>query len=120
MKNSQQRIESHINRLSTFTSTTDKGVTRLTYSKEDLQARNYIKEKMKEYGLNVQEDGFGNIFGKLEGSLNDGASVIISPSSSLQRELFSRHRPLHRSSSPLPLLSLPSFIPVFTPPWRGL
>lgn len=77
MKNSQKRIESHIYTLSTFTSTTGKGVTRLTYSKEDLQARNYIKEKMKEYGLHVQEDGFGNIFGKLEGSSNDGASVII-------------------------------------------
>ncbi|KMY48593.1 allantoate amidohydrolase [Peribacillus loiseleuriae] len=74
---SQQRMESHINALSAFTSTPDKGVTRLTYSKEDLQARNYIKEKMKGYGLIVSEDGFGNIFGKFEGSLKDAPSVLI-------------------------------------------
>lgn len=77
MEKSQQRMESHINALSAFTSTPEKGVTRLTYSKEDLQARNYIKEKMKEYGLTVREDGFGNIFGKLEGSLKDVPSILI-------------------------------------------
>ncbi|WP_028389901.1 Zn-dependent hydrolase [Bacillus cihuensis] len=77
MEESQHRIESHINALSAFTSTPEKGVTRLTYSKEDLQARNYIKEKMKEYGLTVSEDGLGNIFGKLEGSLKGGPSVLI-------------------------------------------
>lgn len=77
MKKSQQRMESHIRTLSEFTATPDKGVKRLTYSEEDLQARNYIKEKMKEYGLTVSEDGFGNIFGKLEGSLKNAPSVLI-------------------------------------------
>ncbi len=77
MKKSQQRMESHIRSLSEFTATPNKGVTRLTYSKEDLQARNYIKEKMKEYGLTVSEDGFGNIFGKIEGSLKNAPSVLI-------------------------------------------
>ncbi|MGX2958380.1 allantoate amidohydrolase [Peribacillus sp. JNUCC 23] len=77
MKKSQQRMESHIRSLSEFTATPNKGVTRLTYSKEDLQARNYIKERMKEYGLVVSEDGFGNIFGKFEGSLKDAPSVLI-------------------------------------------
>jgi allantoate deiminase len=73
----QARIESHIDTLSTFTATPGKGTTRLTYSPEDLQARQYIKRKMAEYGLTVQEDGFGNIFGKLEGSLKDAPSVLI-------------------------------------------
>lgn len=73
----QQRIEQHIELLSRFTATPGQGVTRLTYSKEDLQARNYIKEKMTEYGLTVTEDGFGNIFGKLEGSIPDAPSVIV-------------------------------------------
>ena len=77
MNEIQERIERQIDTLSQFTSTPQKGVTRLTYSNEDLQARNHIKEKMQEYGLNVQEDGFGNIFGKLEGSLQDAPSVII-------------------------------------------
>lgn len=73
----QARIESHIDALSTFTATPGKGTTRLTYSPEDLQARQYIKKKMEECGLTVQEDGFGNIFGKLEGSLKDAPSVLI-------------------------------------------
>jgi allantoate deiminase len=73
----QARIESHIDTLSTFTATPGKGTTRLTYSREDLQARQYIKGKMKEYGLIVREDGFGNIFGKLEGTLKDAPSVLI-------------------------------------------
>jgi allantoate deiminase len=73
----QARIESHIDTLSTFTATPGKGTTRLTYSHEDLQARQYIKQIMKEYGLTVQEDGFGNIFGRLEGTLKDAPSVLV-------------------------------------------
>jgi allantoate deiminase len=77
MNDIQERIERHIDSLSEFTATPGKGTTRLTYSKEDFQARQYIKETMKEYGLQVREDGFGNIFGKLEGSLQDAPSVLI-------------------------------------------
>jgi allantoate deiminase len=77
MNDIQGRIERHIDSLSEFTATPGKGTTRLTYSKEDLQARQYIKETMKEYGLQVREDGFGNIFGKLEGSIKDAPSVLI-------------------------------------------
>lgn len=77
MTANKERIEQHIDALKQFTVTPGQGVTRLTYSKEDLQARKYIKEKMMEYGLVVSEDGFGNIFGKLEGTLSDAPSVII-------------------------------------------
>lgn len=74
---SAKRIEEHIERLRQFTSTPGYGVTRLTYSKEDLQARTYIKEQMKHYGLSVSEDGVGNIFGKLEGTAKDAPSILI-------------------------------------------
>ncbi|ARK22301.1 Zn-dependent hydrolase [Sporosarcina ureae] len=77
MTANKERIEQHIDALKQFTATPRQGVTRLTYSKEDLQSRNYIKEKMTEYGLVVSEDGFGNIFGKLEGTLSDAPSVIV-------------------------------------------
>ncbi|MBP1969774.1 allantoate deiminase [Virgibacillus natechei] len=77
MKANSDRIEKHIHDLSKYTATPNQGVTRLTYSKEDLQARNFIKEKMKEYGLDVREDGLGNIFGKLEGSKTDAPSVLV-------------------------------------------
>ncbi|MDM5283917.1 Zn-dependent hydrolase [Peribacillus frigoritolerans] len=73
----RERIEKQINDLSEFTSTPGEGTTRLTYSKEDLLTRNYLKNKMLEYGLTVKEDGFGNIFGKLEGTLKDAPSVLL-------------------------------------------
>ncbi|AOV06478.1 Zn-dependent hydrolase [Sporosarcina ureilytica] len=77
MKANQNRIQQHIELLSQFTATPGQGVTRLTYSQEDLLARNYIKERMVEYGLTVTEDGFGNIFGKLEGQMPDKPSVLV-------------------------------------------
>ncbi|WP_047979694.1 Zn-dependent hydrolase [Ornithinibacillus contaminans] len=77
MNTLQARIEAHIDTLSTFTATPGQGTTRLTYSQEDKLARNYIKEKMKQYGLEVREDGLGNIFGKLAGTLQDAPSVLI-------------------------------------------
>ncbi|MGN7400462.1 Zn-dependent hydrolase [Cytobacillus praedii] len=77
MQGMKKRVNCHIKQLSEFTSSPDKGTTRLTYSEEDLKARNYIKSKMEEYGLQVREDGFGNIFGKLEGQIKDSPSVII-------------------------------------------
>lgn len=73
----ENRIAAHIQKLSKCTATPGEGVTRLTYSKEDIQARDYIKSKMKEYNLQVSEDGIGNIFGKLAAKNNDAPSVII-------------------------------------------
>ena len=77
MHANEQRIDTHLETLKGFTATPGEGVTRLTYSAEDLQARNYIKEKMKAYGLTVSEDHFGNIFGKLDGIVEDAPSVLI-------------------------------------------
>lgn len=77
MTNLQARIEEHIDAISKFTATPGQGTTRLTYSNQDKQARKYIKEKMAEYGLEVSEDGFGNIFGKLKGTIKDAPSILI-------------------------------------------
>ncbi|WP_037286522.1 Zn-dependent hydrolase [Saccharibacillus sacchari] len=73
----QQRIERHIESIGQFTSTPGQGTTRLTYSQQDRQARDYIKRVMTEYGLKVREDGFGNIFGKMEGSIPNAPAVLI-------------------------------------------
>lgn len=73
----KHRIEDHIEKINNFTATPGKGTTRLTYSQEDFQTRNYIKEKMRESGLKVREDGFGNIFGKLEGTIKDAPCVMV-------------------------------------------
>ena len=44
------------------------GVTRLAFSKEDQLAREFILHQMGKIGLNIKIDGFGNIFGRLEGT----------------------------------------------------
>ena len=77
MQELTERIARHIDKISEFTATPERGTTRLTYSNEDLMTRKYIKLKMQEYGLQVREDGYGNIFGKLEGTMKDGPSVMI-------------------------------------------
>ena len=73
---SKQRIETWLTDLSSFTASPGKGVTRLTYSKEDTQARKYIKSVMEEYGLTVREDGLGNVFGRLEGKKKGAPAVM--------------------------------------------
>lgn len=77
MEQLTNRIKEQIETIATFTATPGHGTTRLTYSKEDLQARNYIKEQMEASGLVVEEDGFGNIFGKLDGTKPNAPSVMI-------------------------------------------
>lgn len=44
------------------------GVTRLAFSAEDELAREFILNQMQEIGLKIRMDGFGNIFGRLEGT----------------------------------------------------
>lgn len=73
----KERMEHHLKIMSSFTATPNAGMTRYSYSPEDVKTRNYMKEKMKEYGLTVREDGIGNIYGKLDGTLRDERSVIV-------------------------------------------
>jgi N-carbamoyl-L-amino-acid hydrolase len=43
------------------------GITRPSFSQADLEARAWLKEKIKGAGLTLRQDGAGNIFGRLEG-----------------------------------------------------
>lgn len=72
-----ERIKAHFDVMRMFTATPNAGMTRLSYSPEDIKTRNYIKAKMEEYGLRVWEDGLGNIFGKLAGTIPDAPSVLV-------------------------------------------
>src|SRR5699024_3104900 len=69
------RIITDMEKMAEFTSTTE-GVTRLSYSKEDKQAKEYLKKEMKKVNLKIWEDGFGNLFGRREG-LNPDAPVVM-------------------------------------------
>ena len=57
-----ERIEKQIKDLSEFTSTPGEGTTRLTYSQEDLLARNYIKESNEEIRSRCSRRWIGKYF----------------------------------------------------------
>lgn len=71
------RIELLLMTLKQHTATPGHGVTRLTYTREHLGARRVLFEAMEKYGLTISEDGFGNMFGKLEGTDPTLPSVLI-------------------------------------------
>ncbi|PKG48590.1 MULTISPECIES: Zn-dependent hydrolase [Halomonadaceae] len=61
------RVQDMIECIARFTSTPGKGTTRLTYSAEHRDVRDYLLGKMKEAGLQTREDAVGNLFGRIEG-----------------------------------------------------
>lgn len=71
------RIQRHIEQLAAFTATPGQGTTRMSYSPQGQQAREYIKAQMQAAGLTVWEDAIGNIYGKLAGEDATLPSVLI-------------------------------------------
>lgn len=72
-----QRIQRDIENLSSFNATPGKGVTRLAFTKEDREAREYIKNQMEKIGLEIYEDGYGNLFGRKYGKDRELPSVMV-------------------------------------------
>ena len=54
------------------------GITRPSFSKADLEARAWLREKIEAAGLTYRADGAGNIFGRLEGA--GGGKVVMAGS----------------------------------------
>lgn len=77
MKTSLERIQNDIEQLSNFNATPGKGLTRMSFTKEDRGAREYIKEQMVLAGLEVYEDAAGTVIGRLEGELKDAPTVMV-------------------------------------------
>lgn len=50
------------------------GITRPSYSKADLEAQEWLKEKIKAAGLLLRQDGVGNIFGRIEAK---GKTIMV-------------------------------------------
>lgn len=61
------RLKSDILGLSEIGKDPNGGVSRPSFSKADLEAREWLKDKISRSGLLLKEDGAGNIFGRLEG-----------------------------------------------------
>ncbi|MGM0397221.1 MAG: M20 family metallo-hydrolase [Bacillota bacterium] len=77
MKINIERIKRDINNLASFSSTPGKGITRLAFSKEDIQAKGYLMAQMEAAGLKVYQDGYGSLFGRREGTNPDLPVVMI-------------------------------------------
>ena len=61
-----ERLKEDIESLSRIGRDPKGGMTRPSFSKADLEARDWLKEKIKSAGLALREDGAGNIFGRME------------------------------------------------------
>lgn len=61
------RLEHDLDQLSRFGALPDGGVSRLAFTREDLQARAWLKRQMEQAGLAVSMDAAGNIRGRRAG-----------------------------------------------------
>jgi N-carbamoyl-L-amino-acid hydrolase len=71
-----QRIKERITELAQYTDHKFQGYTRLAFSKEDKQAREFITKLMKGAGLEVRVDPAGNIIGKAHGDRSDSPVIM--------------------------------------------
>lgn len=72
-----ERIKEDIVALAQFSATAGNGVTRLSYTKEHAQARDYIVDKMKQAGLDVRQDPVGNLIGRRKGSNDELPAIAV-------------------------------------------
>ncbi|MEW5900410.1 MAG: Zn-dependent hydrolase [Acidobacteriota bacterium] len=68
------RLKKDLESLARFGRDPRGGISRPSFSKADLEARAWLKEKIGEAGLLFRQDGAGNIFGRLGG---DGQAVLV-------------------------------------------
>jgi N-carbamoyl-L-amino-acid hydrolase len=68
MKCNPQRFEKDFEELKQFGLLDNGGATRVAFSKEDLDARDWLRKVMEEAGLTVSIDAFGNMRGRREGT----------------------------------------------------
>ncbi|MGY0692437.1 M20 family metallo-hydrolase [Virgibacillus sp. FSP13] len=76
---SGKRLSSRLDELAQIGLTNDNGSNRPGFSKEEKEAREKVSGWMREAGLEVHEDGAGNILGRLEGK-NKNLPAIMSGS----------------------------------------
>jgi allantoate deiminase len=73
----QKRLFNRILELSQVGSNEQRGVTRLSFTREDKQARDIVASYMKEAGLSIREDAAGNLIGRFEGTVPGAPTVLI-------------------------------------------
>ena len=73
----RQRLELEMNTVSRYGALVPKGMTRLAFSKEEKEARDYVKSLMQQCGMHIREDAIGNIIGRLEGEDPSLSSIAL-------------------------------------------
>ncbi len=81
----KSRLEGTVNEFSSFGSTPNNGVTRLCFSQEDIEVRNYFKNCCEELGLDVVWDDMGNMYATLAGKKDIPPIVIGSHLDSVEK-----------------------------------
>ena len=70
-----ERLREQLYALASFSDVPSPAVTRIVFSATDLKARNYIKGLFADAGLQVREDGIGNMYARWEGEEKTLAAV---------------------------------------------
>jgi N-carbamoyl-L-amino-acid hydrolase len=63
-----ERLKKDVEELGQIGKDTKGGISRPSFSRADLEARQWLKDKIESAGLQFRQDGAGNIFGRLEGT----------------------------------------------------
>lgn len=74
-KAEKENIREWIDTLNTFNSTPEYGTTRVLFTEPEVAGRAYVMQLMRQAGLEVTQDGIGNIFGTLKGENPEKAPV---------------------------------------------
>jgi len=72
-----ERLQSHIEELSSFGRTPEGGVRRLAFSQEDISGREFCIGLMRGAGLSVRIDAAGNILGRRPGSDSTAKPILF-------------------------------------------
>ena len=74
-----KRLWNHLMELGKIGADENGGITRFSYTDEDIKAKDLVRHYMLEAGLKVREDAVGNLFGRLEGK-NPANPVVMTGS----------------------------------------
>lgn len=77
MNTNLERIKKDIEELAKFNATPESGLTRLSFTKEHMEAQNYLEQEFRKAGLKVYVNPAGTIIGRKEGTLKKAPVVII-------------------------------------------
>ncbi|MGI6142298.1 MAG: Zn-dependent hydrolase [bacterium] len=72
-----ERVRRDLETLAQYTATPGEGITRMAFTPEERQARDYLKREMQAIGLEVYTDAAGNMFGRRAGKDPEAPVVMI-------------------------------------------